>query len=122
MQLKEYMQYRRLPNNMRMRLHDYMDCKFNKKQFDEEKILNQLNPLLVQRLWEHKGRKLLDSVEFLKDCEQEFSDILVTKLKLEIYLQGDLVVQAGEPATCMYFIRQGTITIRFPDANVDFQS
>ena len=116
------MQFRRLPSNMKVRLSDYMECKYNRKLFDEEKILNELNPLLVQKLWENKGKKLLDTVDFLKECEQEFKSILLTKLKLEIYLQGDTVVQAGEPATCMYFIRQGTITIKYEDSDVEFQS
>ena len=99
MKLKEYMQFRRLPTNMKVRLSDYMECKYNRKLFNEEKILGQLNPLLVQKLWENKGRKLLDTVEYLKDCEQEFKMILVTKLKLEIYLQGDVVLEIGDPAT-----------------------
>merc|ERR1712032_304321 len=104
------------------RLSYYMECKYNRKLFNEEKILGQLNPLLVQKLWENKGRKLLDTVEYLKDCEQEFKMILVTKLKLEIYLQGDVVLEMGDPATCMYFIRQGTITVKYADCGIEFQS
>lgn len=43
MQVKEYMQFRKLPIPMRRRISDYYENRFQGKMFDEEKILSELN-------------------------------------------------------------------------------
>ena len=35
MQVKEYMQYRRLPKSLRLRIHDYYENRYQGKMFDE---------------------------------------------------------------------------------------
>ena len=42
MQVKEYMQYRRLPKGLRLRVHDYYENRYQGKMFDESSILDEL--------------------------------------------------------------------------------
>ena len=66
--------------------------------------MNELNPLLFVKLWAHKGCDLLNSIEFLAGVEQEFKNTLLTKMKLEVYLQGDTIVSQGDLAQCAYTV------------------
>ena len=43
MQVKEYMQFRKLPSKLRRKISDYYENKYQGKMFDENMILSELN-------------------------------------------------------------------------------
>ena len=45
-QVEEYMVYRKLPRNLRQRITDYYEHRYQGKMFDEENILGELNECL----------------------------------------------------------------------------
>ena len=45
-QVEEYMIYRKLPRNLRQRISDYYEHRYQGKMFDEESILGELNECL----------------------------------------------------------------------------
>lgn len=45
-QVEEYMVYRKLPRNLRGRITDYYEHRYQGKMFDEENILGELNECL----------------------------------------------------------------------------
>ena len=45
-QVEEYMVYRKLPRNLRGRISDYYEHRYQGKMFDEENILGELNECL----------------------------------------------------------------------------
>ena len=46
MQIKQYMRFHKLPQMLRERVIDYHENRFNGMFFDEEMILEELNPIL----------------------------------------------------------------------------
>jgi len=121
MQLKEFTSFKKFPADMKNRLTEYFEVRFEKRLFDEQKIMSELNPLLRRRLWSHKGKDLIQGIEFLGKAEDEFLLALVVKLKLEVYLQGDQIVNQGDVADCMFFIRQGTVTVQIENTALEFK-
>lgn len=51
MQVKEYMQFRKLPTELRHRISDYYENKFQGKMFDEAHILSELNYNLREEVY-----------------------------------------------------------------------
>jgi len=47
-QVEEYISYRKLPRNLRQRIADYYEHRYQGKMFDEKNILNELNECLKQ--------------------------------------------------------------------------
>ena len=45
-QVEEYMVYRKLPRNLRQRITDYYEHRYQGKMFDEDSILGELNECL----------------------------------------------------------------------------
>lgn len=45
-QVEEYMIYRKLPRNLRQRITDYYEHRYQGKMFDEKSILGELNECL----------------------------------------------------------------------------
>ena len=47
-QVEEYMVYRKLPRNLRQRISDYYEHRYQGKMFDEKSILDELNECLKE--------------------------------------------------------------------------
>jgi len=47
-QVEEYMIYRKLPRNLRQRISDYYQHRYQGKMFDEKSILDELNECLKE--------------------------------------------------------------------------
>lgn len=47
-QVEQYMSFHKLPADMRQRIHDYYEHRYQGKMFDEESILEELNEPLRQ--------------------------------------------------------------------------
>ena len=62
MQVKEYMQYRRLPKNLRVRIRDYYETRYHGKMFDEETIMSELSQNLREEIINYNCRHLVKAV------------------------------------------------------------
>jgi len=62
MQVKEYMQYRRLPKALRLRIHDYYENRYQGKMFDEASILDELSSNLREEVINYNCRHLVAAV------------------------------------------------------------
>lgn len=56
-------------------------------------------------------RKLLKEVSILKGISQDMLEIIITNLKEEIYLPNDVIIKAGTPGDCLYFLNSGTACV-----------
>ena len=45
-QVEEYMSYRKLPRNLRQKINNYYEHRYQGKMFDEDRILGELNDCL----------------------------------------------------------------------------
>uniref|UniRef100_A0ACB8EQF5 Anaphase-promoting complex subunit Hcn1 n=1 Tax=Sphaerodactylus townsendi TaxID=933632 RepID=A0ACB8EQF5_9SAUR len=48
-QVEQYMSFHKLPADMRQKIHDYYEHRYQGKIFDEESILNELNDPLREK-------------------------------------------------------------------------
>ena len=55
----------------------------------------------------HMCADIIASVPFFEDAEEGFTTSLVTCLRLQICLKGDVIVREGEVSRDMYFIKAG---------------
>ncbi|XP_022662366.1 potassium/sodium hyperpolarization-activated cyclic nucleotide-gated channel 1-like isoform X3 [Varroa destructor] len=110
-QVEEYMAYRKLPRDLRQRIADYFEHRYQGKFFNEDDILNELSERLHEDVVNYNCRSLVASVPFFANADPDFVSDVVTKLKYEVYQPGDLIIKEGTIGTKMYFIQEGIVDI-----------
>lgn len=110
-QVKEYMDFCKVPRELRNRIREYYEVKYHRKMFDEAAILDELNPLLREKVVNYNCRALVKSVEFLATADADFVSDLISTLKEEVYLLGDKIIEEGHIGSQMYFIKQGSVSV-----------
>ena len=88
--LKEYMDFCKVPQELRVRIREYYEVKFQGKMFNETAILEELNPLLREKVINYNCRSLVKSVEFLSTADPD---------------------SAPRVGTTMYFVNSGTVQV-----------
>lgn len=109
--LKEYLAYRNIPFELQERIYMYYEFRFQGKVFDEAKIFNELNPVLRKVVVQYNQKWLIKSCPAFEDCTEEFKDLISESLRYELYLPDDILYSEGDPATDVYFIQGGTVSI-----------
>jgi hypothetical protein len=112
MQIQEWMAFRRFPGKLRMRITDYYDHRFQGKSFDEQEILNELNPLLRLEVTHYNTRALLMNIPMFNYFDEEIVDFICENLTSESYLPGDMIVTAGGNTRGMHMISRGSVTVK----------
>jgi hyperpolarization activated cyclic nucleotide-gated potassium channel 2 len=110
-QVEEYMVYRKLPRNLRQRITDYYEHRYQGKMFDEFSILNELNECLKEEIVNFNCRALVASVPFFTHADCNFVSEIITKLQYEVFQPGDYIIKEGTVGTKMYFIQEGVVDI-----------
>lgn len=120
------MSFRKLPVELRKRITDYYENRYQGKMFNEEQIKSELNESLRQQLINASCRELVDAVPMFlgnfyfdwwnfilifSECDDDFIDKLLTKLKFEVYLYGDEIIRQGTLGRKMFFISRGSVRI-----------
>ena len=86
------MDFCKVPRELRIRVRDYYDVKYQGKMFNETAILDELNPLLREKVINYNCRSLVKSVEFLATADPDFVSDLISCLNVEVYLQGTKIL------------------------------
>ncbi|KAL7669052.1 hypothetical protein ACOME3_009723 [Neoechinorhynchus agilis] len=110
-QIEEYMVWRKLPRQLRSRIMEYYEHRYQGKMFDENRILNELSHRLFLDVVNHNCRSLVASVPFFANADQNFIDNIITKLEFEMFQPGDVIILAGSVGEKMYFIQEGVVDI-----------
>lgn len=82
------MAYRKLPREMRQRITEYFEHRYQGKFFDEEAILGELSEKLREDVINYNCRSLVASVPFFANADANFVSDVVTKLKYEVFQPG----------------------------------
>ncbi|KAE8752001.1 hypothetical protein FOCC_FOCC001164, partial [Frankliniella occidentalis] len=110
-QVEEYMAYRKLPREMRQRITEYFEHRYQGKFFDEEAILGELSEKLREDVINYNCRSLVASVPFFANADGNFVSDVVTKLRYEVFQPGDIIIKEGTIGNKMYFIQEGIVDI-----------
>ncbi|XP_048849238.1 potassium/sodium hyperpolarization-activated cyclic nucleotide-gated channel 1-like [Brienomyrus brachyistius] len=114
-QVEQYMAYHKLPADLRQRIHDYYEHRFQGKMFEESRILRELSDPIREEIVNHNCRHLVTNVPLFVSADPNFVFAVMTKLCLEVFLPGDIIIRESSAARKMYFIQHGTINVTTSD-------
>ncbi|CAF1132324.1 unnamed protein product [Adineta steineri] len=117
-QVEEYMAWRKLPREMRNRITDYYEHRYQGKIFHEDTILVELSERLRLDVINYNCRSLVSSVPFFANADPNFVSDVVTKLHFEVFQPGDQIIIEGTIGNKMYFIQEGVVDIIKSDGQV----
>ncbi|KAG2471381.1 potassium/sodium hyperpolarization-activated cyclic nucleotide-gated channel 4 isoform X1 [Polypterus senegalus] len=110
-QVEQYMSFHKLPADMRQRIHDYYEHRYQGKMFDEESILGELSEPLREEIINFNCRKLVASMPLFANADPNFVTSMLTKLRFEVFQPGDYIIREGTIGKKMYFIQHGIVSV-----------
>ncbi|XP_053320988.1 potassium/sodium hyperpolarization-activated cyclic nucleotide-gated channel 4 [Spea bombifrons] len=110
-QVEQYMSFHKLPADMRQRIHDYYEHRYQGKMFDEESILGELSEPLREEIINFNCRKLVASMPLFANADPNFVTSMLTKLRFEVFQPGDYLIREGTVGKKMFFIQHGVVSI-----------
>ncbi|XP_034383259.1 potassium/sodium hyperpolarization-activated cyclic nucleotide-gated channel 4 [Cyclopterus lumpus] len=110
-QVEQYMSFHKLPADMRQRIHDYYEHRYQGKMFDEDSILGELNEPLREEIVNFNCRKLVASMPLFANADPNFVTSMLTKLRFEVFQPGDYIIREGTIGKKMYFIQHGVVGV-----------
>ncbi|KAK9393916.1 potassium/sodium hyperpolarization-activated cyclic nucleotide-gated channel 4-like [Crotalus adamanteus] len=110
-QVEQYMSFHKLPAEMRQRIHDYYEHRYQGKMFDEESILGELSEPLKEEIINFNCRKLVASMPLFANADPNFVTSMLTKLRFEVFQPGDYIIREGTIGKKMYFIQHGVVSV-----------
>ncbi|XP_036372010.1 potassium/sodium hyperpolarization-activated cyclic nucleotide-gated channel 2-like [Megalops cyprinoides] len=110
-QVEEYMSFHKLPAEMRQKIHDYYEHRYQGKMFDEENILGELSDPLKEEIVSFNCRNLVDNMPLFANADPDFVLSVLTKLRFEVFQPGDLIIREGTVGYKMYFIQHGFVSV-----------
>ncbi|XP_073734116.1 potassium/sodium hyperpolarization-activated cyclic nucleotide-gated channel 1-like [Callorhinus ursinus] len=106
-QMEQYMSFHKLPADMRRKIHNYYEHRYQGKIFDEENILNELNDPLREEIVNFNCRKLVATMPLFANADPNFVTAMRSKLRFEVFQPGDYIIQEGAVGKKMHFIQHG---------------
>ncbi|XP_068599262.1 potassium/sodium hyperpolarization-activated cyclic nucleotide-gated channel 2 [Brachionichthys hirsutus] len=110
-QVEQYMSFHKLPADVRQKIHDYYEHRYQGKMFDEESILEELNEPLREEIVNFNCRKLVASMPLFANACPNFVTAMLTKLRFEVFQPKDYIVREGTVGKKMYFIQHGVVSV-----------
>ncbi|XP_059837134.1 potassium/sodium hyperpolarization-activated cyclic nucleotide-gated channel 3-like [Hypanus sabinus] len=110
-QVEQYMSFHKLPADMRQRIHEYYEHRYQGKMFDEENILGELSVPLREEIVNFNCRNLVATMPLFANADPNFVTAMLTKLRFEVFQPADYIVREGTVGKKMYFIQHGIVSI-----------
>ncbi|XP_044758498.1 potassium/sodium hyperpolarization-activated cyclic nucleotide-gated channel 1-like [Coccinella septempunctata] len=110
-ELNEYINRKKLPPSTRNRLISFYEYKFQGRFVRPAKIEKLLSDRLRKEINYHSTYKLIQQVQIFEDIPTKILTEIINNLKPEVFLPNDIIISAGAPAECMYFISTGTVSV-----------
>ncbi|XP_067850480.1 potassium/sodium hyperpolarization-activated cyclic nucleotide-gated channel 1-like [Heptranchias perlo] len=110
-QVEQYMSFHKLPADMRQKIHDYYEHRYQGKIFDEDNILEELNDPLREEIVNFNCRKLVATMPLFANADPSFVTSMLSKLRFEVFQPGNYIVREGTIGKKMYFIQHGVATV-----------
>ncbi|XP_044260573.1 potassium/sodium hyperpolarization-activated cyclic nucleotide-gated channel 3-like [Tribolium madens] len=111
-QSDKYMRRHDFSGDLRKRINNYYDYKFDKKFFSEEKILDALSEHLRMEVLLYSCRNLIEEVQIFKGLSKAAVGSVLALLKQEVYIANDVILEPDERTGDIYFILYGTCAIK----------
>ncbi|CDQ86131.1 unnamed protein product [Oncorhynchus mykiss] len=109
--MEQYMSFHKLPADMRQKIHDYYEHRYQGKIFDEDNILSELNDPLKEEIVNFNCRKLVATMPLFANADPNFVTGMLSKLKFEVFQPNDYIIREGTVGKKMYFIQHGVASV-----------
>ncbi|KAL1191598.1 putative cyclic nucleotide-gated ion channel 3 [Cardamine amara subsp. amara] len=107
---EQWMSHRMLPEELRKRIREYEQYKWQEtKGVEEEVILSSLPKDLRKDIKRHLCLNLLKKVPWFQAMDDRLLDALGARLKTVLYTEKSYIVREGEPVEDMLFIMRGNL-------------
>ncbi|XP_041845133.1 potassium/sodium hyperpolarization-activated cyclic nucleotide-gated channel 1-like [Melanotaenia boesemani] len=110
-QVEQYMSFHKLPADMRQKIHEYYEHRFQGKMFDEENILGELSEPLKEEIVSFNCRSLVANMPLFANADPNFVTAVLTKLRFEVFQPSDFIIREGTVGRKMYFIQHGRVSV-----------
>ncbi|XP_068426215.1 potassium/sodium hyperpolarization-activated cyclic nucleotide-gated channel 2 [Clinocottus analis] len=110
-QVEQYMSFHKLPADVRQKIHEYYEHRFQGKMFDEENILAELSEPLKEEIVSFNCRSLVANMPLFANADPNFVTAVLTKLRFEVFQPSDFIIREGTVGRKMYFIQHGRVSV-----------
>ncbi|XP_008429850.1 potassium/sodium hyperpolarization-activated cyclic nucleotide-gated channel 2 [Poecilia reticulata] len=110
-QVEQYMSFHKLPADLRQKIHEYYEHRFQGKMFDEENILGELSEPLNEEIVSFNCRSLVANMPLFANADPNFVTAVLTKLRFEVFQPADFIIREGTVGRKMYFIQHGRVSV-----------
>ncbi|KAM7383394.1 hypothetical protein PAMP_003050 [Pampus punctatissimus] len=110
-QVEQYMSFHKLPADVRQKIHEYYEHRFQGKMFDEENILGELSEPLKEEIVSFNCRSLVANMPLFANADPNFVTAVLTKLRFEVFQPSDFIIREGTVGRKMYFIQHGRVSV-----------
>lgn len=117
--INEFMTFHMLPAEMVSRVRQNMQYLWEVSAgLDSDEAMGMLPTCLRTDIQLHLMQGIVGSVAIFKDVDEGFIKSIVTKLKAEVFLPGDIIIYAGEVALSMFFLGRGIVQVVSRDGRI----
>jgi hyperpolarization activated cyclic nucleotide-gated potassium channel 2 len=109
-EVDDYLKFNRCPPNLKKAVKEYYAYHYRQRIFDQEAILNELNPILLEELTTCGILEYIQGCELFRSCRLDFQHELCKLFRVEMYQPYTDIVLSGRSARTFYIIRQGVVT------------
>ncbi|XP_033148408.1 probable cyclic nucleotide-gated ion channel 3 [Brassica rapa] len=107
---EQWMSHRMLPDDLRKRVREYEQYKWQETRgVEEEALLSSLPKDLRKEIKRHLCLNLLKKVPWFKAMDDRLLDALCARLNTVLYTENSYIVREGEPVEDMVFIMRGKL-------------
>ncbi|KAK2903717.1 hypothetical protein Q8A67_008430 [Cirrhinus molitorella] len=110
-QVEQYMSFHKLPADVRQKIHEYYEHRYQGKMFDEDNILGELSEPLKEEIVSFNCRSLVANMPLFANADPNFVTAVLTKLKFEVFQPNDFIIREGTVGRKMYFIQHGRVSV-----------
>ncbi|XP_053609703.1 potassium voltage-gated channel unc-103-like [Plodia interpunctella] len=110
-QVEMYMNQRKFPPRIKKKILKFYSLRFQSCFFEESRMLSCVSGQLRGDIIMHTGGELVREMEFLKQLPGSLHLQICMKLKLVIFIAGDIIFKINTIGDCLYFIHKGTVAI-----------
>lgn len=109
---QSFMRNHKMPAELRKRVQEHYRYRWDSQRgFDETDLNEDLPPAVRVDVAMFLLGGMLRSVPIFKNADYELLRNLAVNLRPVVYGPGEIIMTAGDQATCMFFIRHGTVQV-----------
>ncbi|XP_076840442.1 potassium/sodium hyperpolarization-activated cyclic nucleotide-gated channel 2-like isoform X2 [Brachyhypopomus gauderio] len=109
--LEDYMTYRKLPRELRARIREYYKARYEGQWINEKSTLSLVSRSLREEILTVMCGNLLKNCPMFQNCDINLISSIILKLKYEVFLEGDVIIQQNAPGDRMFFIKHGQVIV-----------